>query len=102
MINNNDIMKKLRVALKLKDTDIVDILKLAEFETTPSELSAIFRKEEHPNYMACGDQILRRFLDGLIIRNRGKREKPPMKVQTEWIKCKPLPTKEGKANARND
>ena len=27
MINNNDIMKKLRVALKLKDTDIIDILK---------------------------------------------------------------------------
>lgn len=80
MINNNDIMKKLRVALKLKDTDIIDILKLAEFETTPSELSAIFRKEEHPNFMACGDQILRRFLDGLIIRNRGKMEKPPMKV----------------------
>jgi len=101
MINNNDIMKKLRVALKLKDTDIIDILKLAEFETTPSELSAIFRKENHPNYMACGDQILRRFLDGLIIRNRGKMEKPPMKVHTPWIKCKPLPTKEAKASVRN-
>ena len=36
MINNNDIMKKLRVALSLKDTDIIDILKLADFETTPS------------------------------------------------------------------
>ena len=74
MISNNDVMKKLRVALKLKDTDIVDILKLAEFETTPTELSAFFRKEDHPNYRQCGDQILRRFLDGLIIRNRGKRE----------------------------
>ena len=92
MINNNDIMKKLRVALKLKDTDIIDILKLAEFETTPSELSAIFRKEDHQNYMPCGDQILRRFLDGLIIRNRGKMEKPPTKVKPQWIKCKPLPT----------
>ena len=101
MINNNDIMKKLRVALRLKDTDIIDILKLADFETTPSELSAIFRKEDHKNYMACGDQILRRFLDGLIIRNRGKMEKPPMKVHTPWIKCKPLPTKEAKASVRN-
>ena len=101
MINNNDIMKKLRVALKLKDTDIIDILKLADFEMTPSELSAIFRREDHPNYMACGDQILRRFLDGLIIRNRGKMEKPPMKVHTPWIKCKPLPTKEAKASVRN-
>ncbi|MBF0489069.1 MAG: DUF1456 family protein [Candidatus Omnitrophica bacterium] len=73
MLNNNDIMKKLRVALKLRDTDIIDILKLAEFEATPSELSAIFRNEDHENYRHCGDQLLRRFLDGLIIRNRGVR-----------------------------
>ena len=90
MINNNDIMKKLRVALQLKDTDIIVILKLADFETTPKELSAIFRKEDHINFRPCGDQILRRFLDGLIIRNRGKMEKPAVKAQTEWIKCKPL------------
>jgi len=101
MITNNDIMKKLRVALKLRDTDIIDILRLAEFETTPSELSAIFRKEDHENYMPCGDQILRRFLDGLIIRNRGKMEKPTVKTQAEWTKCSPLPKKEAKSNARN-
>ena len=101
MINNNDIMKKLRVALQLKDTDIIAILKLAEFETTSSEISAIFRKEGHPNYMACGDQILRRFLDGLIIRNRGKMEKPSIKIHHEWVKCKPLLVKEAKVNGRN-
>ena len=83
-------MKKLRVALKLRDTDIIDILKLAEFDTTPSELSAIFRKEDHLNYMPCGDQILRRFLDGLIIRNRGKMEKTKVVSQPKWIKCQPL------------
>jgi uncharacterized protein YehS (DUF1456 family) len=74
MITNNDIMKKLRVALKLRDTDIVEILKLADFEISKTELSAFFRREEHPHYMPCGDQILRRFLDGLIIRNRGGQE----------------------------
>ena len=29
---NNDIMKKLRVALQLRDDDIIEILKLANFE----------------------------------------------------------------------
>ncbi len=72
MINNNDIMKKLRIALHLRDTDIIEILKLAELEVSPSELSAIFRKDDQENYRPCGDQLLRRFLDGLIIRNRGK------------------------------
>ena len=73
MIGNNDILWKLRIALKLKDTDIIEILKLADFEITKTELSALFRREDHPNYMQCGDQILRRFLDGLIIRNRGRK-----------------------------
>ncbi len=30
-MSNNDIMKKLRVALKLNDQEIVDILKLVDF-----------------------------------------------------------------------
>ncbi|MDP8266806.1 MAG: DUF1456 family protein [Candidatus Aceula meridiana] len=71
-MTNNDILKKIRVALKLRDTDIVDILKLADFEITKSQLSAIFRKEDHEKYVKCGDQILRRFLNGLIIKHRGK------------------------------
>ncbi len=69
---NNDILKKLRVALKLRDTDIIDILKLADFEITKSQLSALFRSESHNNFIECKDQILRKFLNGLIIKNRGK------------------------------
>ncbi len=69
---NNTILKKLRVALELKDTDIIDILKLSDFDITKAQLSALFRKEDHKNYIECQDQILRRFLNGLIIKNRGK------------------------------
>ena len=72
-MSNNDVMKKLRVALKLNDDEIVNILKLADFAITKSELGAIFRKEDHPNFKPCGDQILRNFLNGLIIYKRGPR-----------------------------
>jgi len=75
-MTNNDILKKLRVALKLKDDDIVRILALVDFKVTATELGAIFRKEDHPNYMECGDQLLRNFLNGLIIHLRGPMEKP--------------------------
>ncbi len=75
-MSNNDILKKLRVALHLKNTDIIEILKLVDFKVTESELGAIFRKEDHPNYKACGDQILRNFLNGLVIHLRGPREEP--------------------------
>ena len=70
-LTNNDIMKKLRVAHKLRDEDIVDICALKDFRVSKSELGALFRKDDHPKYMQCGDQILRNFLDGLIIHLRG-------------------------------
>ena len=70
-MTNNDIFKKLRVALKLKDDDILGILKLVDFKISKSELGAIFRKDDHPNYKECGDQLLRNFLNGLIIYMRG-------------------------------
>ena len=70
-LTNNDIFKKLRVAHKLRDNDIVDIGKLVDFKVSKSELGAFFRKEDHPKYMECGDQILRNFLNGLVIHLRG-------------------------------
>lgn len=72
-MSNNDIMKKLRVALKFTDDDIINVLALVDFRATKTELSAIFRKEDHPNFKPCGDQLLRNFLNGLIIYNRGPR-----------------------------
>lgn len=76
-LTNNDILKKLRVAHKLRDTDIVAICKLVDFKVSKSELGALFRKEDHEKYMECGDQILRNFLNGLIIHLRGPM--PPKK-----------------------
>ncbi|EIJ37197.1 DUF1456 family protein [Galbibacter orientalis] len=70
-LSNNDIFKKLRVAHKLRDDQIVEILALVDFRITKSELGAFFRNEDHPKYMECGDQILRNFLNGLIIHLRG-------------------------------
>lgn len=70
-LSNNDIFKKLRVAHKLRDDDIVKICSLVDFKVTKSELGAIFRNEDHPKYMECGDQFLRNFLNGLIIHLRG-------------------------------
>jgi uncharacterized protein YehS (DUF1456 family) len=73
-MTNNDILKKLRVALHLKNTDIIEILKLVDFTISESELGAIFRADDHPNFKVCGDQLLRNFLNGLIINKRGPME----------------------------
>lgn len=75
-MNNNDIFKKLRVALQLRDDQIVEILELVDFRITKAELSAFFRSQDHPNFMECGDQVLRNFLNGLVIHLRGTKENP--------------------------
>lgn len=71
-LNNNDILKKLRVAFILKEDDMLAILELAGFPLSRPELSALFRKKGHKNYRECGDQILRNFLKGLTLRIRGR------------------------------
>lgn len=76
-LTNNDIFKKLRVAHKLRDEDIIEICKLVDFKVTKSELSALFRNADSPKYVECGDQILRNFLNGLVIHLRGPM--PPRK-----------------------
>jgi uncharacterized protein YehS (DUF1456 family) len=78
-MTNNDILKKLRVALHFRDEDIIHVLSLVDFQISKSELSAVFRKEDHPNYKECGDQLLRNFLNGLIIHMRGPSEDKTIK-----------------------
>ncbi|MEP1489514.1 MAG: DUF1456 family protein [Algibacter sp.] len=82
-MTNNDTLKKLRVALKLRDDDIIKILSLVDFRISKSELGALFRKEDHPKYMECGDQILRNFLNGLVIHLRGPMPKKGEKKAQE-------------------
>lgn len=75
-MNNNDILKKLRVALQLRDDQIVEILELVDFRISKGELGNFFRNEDHPKYMDCGDQVLRNFLNGLVLHLRGTKENP--------------------------
>ena len=75
-MNNNDIFKKLRVALMLRDDQIIEILELVDFRMSKGEIGNFFRNEDHPNFMECGDQVLRNFLNGLVIHLRGTKENP--------------------------
>lgn len=70
-LNNNIVLKKLRVAFELKEQDLLDILKSVDFEISKSELGALFRRVGQSNYRPCGDQFLRNFLKGLTLRLRG-------------------------------
>jgi uncharacterized protein YehS (DUF1456 family) len=64
-LTNNMILKKLRIALEFKEEDMLSALGLGGMELSKSELTALFRKEDHKNYKECGDQLMRAFLKGL-------------------------------------
>ncbi len=70
-LTNNAILKKLRIALDLKEDDLVGILKLAGITVTKHELTALFRKQGHKHYKECSDQFLNDFLKGIALRNKG-------------------------------
>lgn len=82
-MSNNDILKKLRVALKLRNEDIIHILSLVNFQISKAELGEMFRADDHPKFVKCGDQILRNFLNGLVIHLRG-----PMEEKSKTIELK--------------
>jgi uncharacterized protein YehS (DUF1456 family) len=66
MLSNNDILKKLRVALSLRNDDIIEILSLVDFEMSKGALGDLFRNEDHPGFVEAGDQVLRNFLNGFV------------------------------------
>ena len=68
--SNNDVLKAVRIALELRDDDIMAILKLANIEASKAEINALFRKKGQHNFRPCGDQFLRNFLVGLTKKYR--------------------------------
>ena len=71
-LNNNIILRKLKIALKMKDEDIMDVMQLVDLQFSKHEISAFFRKFTQKQYRVCKDQFLRNFLKGLQVQYRVK------------------------------
>ncbi|MCG8410361.1 MAG: DUF1456 family protein [Bacteroidales bacterium] len=64
-LNNNIVFKKLKIALKYRDEDILEVFKLVDLRIGKTELSSFFRNPKQSQYRPCKDQFLRNFLNGL-------------------------------------
>jgi len=73
-LSNNLVLRKLKIALNLKDHDIIDIFDLVHMNISKHELSALFRNPKQSQYRLCKDQFLRNFLYGLQVKHRGPSE----------------------------
>lgn len=68
-LSNNEILKKLRIALQLKDDDVLAVFTKVGFVVTKAELGSFFRKESQRNFRKCPEQVLRKFIAGLSTKS---------------------------------
>lgn len=64
-IDNNDVFKKLRIALDLHEIDIQNMLVKSNVVLEKNDFSGIFRKKGHKHYKACSDAVLDAFFKGI-------------------------------------
>lgn len=73
-LNNNMVLNKIKIALKLNSDDLIKMLELADFRVSKGEMSAFFRKPDHRNYRECGNQLIRNLLTGITTHlHKGKK-----------------------------
>ncbi len=64
-LSNNLILKKLRIAMELKEAELMILFALVDVPLTKRQIGALFRAENHKNFKACSDELLMLFLEGL-------------------------------------
>ncbi len=64
-LTKNLILKKLRIALNLKESDTEIIFGLGDVKLSKQQMASLFRKEGHKNFKACSDELLIAFIEGL-------------------------------------
>lgn len=69
-LSNNAVLKKLRIALDLKEDDLIAVFKHAGIVITKHELTALFRKPGHKHYKECTGQLLCGFIKGVAMRRK--------------------------------
>jgi uncharacterized protein YehS (DUF1456 family) len=75
-VTNNDILRRVRFIFDFNDSTMISIFGFSEHTVTRQEVSDWLRKDDEPNYSECSDRHLALFLNGLIIKNRGKKDGP--------------------------
>ncbi|SFC85868.1 Uncharacterized conserved protein YehS, DUF1456 family [Bacillus sp. OV322] len=100
VMDNNDILIRLRYALDIKNTDMVKIFNLGGIETSKEEVLKMLIKSKDSYYDEAGNDdpeeenikvdnyTLESFLNGLIVFKRGKQETKPGQPERPAITIK--------------
>ncbi len=100
-LNNNIILRKLKIALNLRDEDVCELMALGGYAVSKSELSAFFRKVGHKHYRELQDQMLRKLIQGLQRKYRDGSDANNTTVKTSRIDSKESLDKRGSKNVNS-
>ncbi|MBV1870450.1 MAG: DUF1456 family protein [Gammaproteobacteria bacterium] len=81
-MTNNDIIRRLRYIFDINDASMVSTFGLSGLSVTRAQVSNWLKPEDDSDAELCNDQELAHFLNGLIIKMRGKREGAQPEVET--------------------
>ena len=101
-MNNNDLLIRLRYALDIKNTDMIEIFKIGGITITQEELHRMLLKPKNftnidldeeefianDDMKKCNNYMLESFLNGFIIFKRGKKELKPGESEKEIFMIK--------------
>lgn len=74
-MNHNDRLTRLRYALDIKDMDMVKIFELGGVTVTKEDVRKILKKKDAETYeIELTNENFERFLNGMIVSQRGARE----------------------------
>ncbi len=71
-IDNNKVLKKLRVAYNLKSEELQQIFAFTGEDLSTHEINSFFRSEGHKHYKTCSWPVLLTFIEGLKVFLKGR------------------------------
>lgn len=81
-MTNNDVFRRLRFAFDFNDSTLISIFGLADDVVTRAQVSDWLKQDDNPDFKELDDARMALFLNGLIIKNRGKKDGPAFAPET--------------------
>ena len=75
-MTNNDVLRRVRYIFDYSDNQMIELFALAELNVTREQVSNWMKKDDDPDFIEMEDVELAIYLNGLIIKNRGKKDGP--------------------------
>lgn len=83
-MTNNDSLRSLRYTFNLNDSKMIKIFSLAELKVNREQISNWLKREDDPDYVSLKGSEFASFLNGFIIKKRGKKD-GPIPIPEKWM-----------------